>query len=209
MNTYKILPKMNLIEALKNMWNRRIDFSSRSRRSEFWWSTFFLSVASCIGSLLLIFMVLAAVEVLFPSLSDNSMFGIILLVIIFVFACFNYFYLGEGIRRLHDIGRSGRWAVAQIIFSFLSVFVTFLWIWSFSFPELTERFDDFEDNLETLMGMKEVIIEIFTTQVGLFVLTSMLVFLILAVLSLIVLVFYLKDSQKETNRFGVSPEYYL
>ena len=83
---------VNPIEAVKLYFVRYVDFSGRSRRSEYWWSYLFISmiaggiITAILGELSWIW----SLAILLPSLAIS-------------------------VRRLHDIGKSGWWMLINFI----------------------------------------------------------------------------------------------
>jgi len=70
--------------------------TGRASRSEYWWFVLFVSIASAAAGVL---------DVLFPGDLLQSLFGIATLVP----------GIALGIRRMHDIGRSGWWLLIGLI----------------------------------------------------------------------------------------------
>ena len=88
---------MTIVEAVQSVLSRYVDFSGRSRRSEYWWfclaNLIISSVLNGLGQNIKLFSILAglyALAVLLPSLA-------------------------VGIRRLHDTGKSGWWLLIACV----------------------------------------------------------------------------------------------
>ena len=96
---------MNFEQAIKSGFANYANFKDRAARSEFWWFTLFcvlLRILAIFPGILRIIGVTAALVVLVPSLSI-------------------------GVRRLHDVGRSGWW----LLISFTVVgFIPLIYWWT-------------------------------------------------------------------------------
>lgn len=88
----KELPQLGFQEALHLAWSKVTQFTGRSRRSEFWWTTLAAFIASFVCNFI-------------PLLGALAQFLIMLAMIPIAF------------RRLHDTGRSGWWYGAAMIAS--------------------------------------------------------------------------------------------
>ena len=91
------------------------DFSGRSRRSEYWWTTLACS---------LLFIPVAVVLGIVVGLvaQDSEEAAIVLLVVFYVVFIAGWgipFGLALTVRRLHDIGKSGWWLLLMILISMI------------------------------------------------------------------------------------------
>lgn len=77
---------MNFITSIKTCFGKYATFTGRARRSEFWWLLLANFIASCIPVV-------------------NFIWGIVVIVPT----------IAAGVRRLHDIGKSGWWYLLAIV----------------------------------------------------------------------------------------------
>ena len=93
---------MGLIEATKSCFSKYATFSGRAQRSEFWWFTLFLFVATII---------LGVVDAaLFPApMNEVGVLGLIFSLATLLPS------LAVSARRLHDIDRTGWWLLLMFI----------------------------------------------------------------------------------------------
>ena len=93
---------MGMGEAVKSVFSQYATFSGRARRAEYWWFTLFNVIVS---------IVISVVEL---SLSDGSAeFGGPLSLIYSLAVLLPG--VAVGVRRLHDVGRSGWWTFILLI----------------------------------------------------------------------------------------------
>ena len=110
--------KMGFVEAVKTCFSKVFTFTGRARRSEYWYWALFAFLVSILFSIL--------TEVIPEDRNDLWLF---FFGVYGVWALFNFFAsFAVGVRRLHDIGRSGWWYGAQIIFGFVWTFVMLIWL---------------------------------------------------------------------------------
>ena len=84
-------PSVGFIDAIKLFFTKYADFSTRSRRSEYWWAFLFCTLASmAAGIISKNFAGLWSLAVLIPTIAIS-------------------------VRRLHDIGRPGTWYLLNLI----------------------------------------------------------------------------------------------
>ena len=83
----KELPSLGFIEAIKLASSRILDFSGRSRRSEFWWWMLIIMIANWLVS----------------TFVSNLMISTLMAIIVM------FFGLAVTARRLHDAGKSAWW----------------------------------------------------------------------------------------------------
>ena len=111
---------MGPFQAIKNVtWNHVFVYGGRSGRSEYWWGLLFIHVMG-----LLLYVLLESV--------DNLFF---LLILVLAYAYLGGCLLSSGIRRLHDIGRTGAWVLLGFI-PFLGSIVLLI---MFCFPSKPEE----------------------------------------------------------------------
>jgi len=101
---------MSPIDAVKTCLTKYVGFSGRARRSEYWWFALFTWLLSVIGAGLD-----TAFHLSFVSSTDNSVNyssgpiqGLLSLAVLLP-------SLAVGIRRMHDIGKSGWWILVNLI----------------------------------------------------------------------------------------------
>ena len=114
---------MNFIDAVKAYFFKWNDFQSRSSRSEYWWATLFVILASL--PLGFIIGVLIGVIFAISGLSDTA---IEVAVVIIVLPIQIFIYVASTslvIRRLHDVDRSGWWFL--IIFTVIGMIPLLVW----------------------------------------------------------------------------------
>jgi uncharacterized membrane protein YhaH (DUF805 family) len=87
---------MGFVDAVKSVYTRYVDFSTRSSRSEYWWFVLFYVIAG---------IVLGIVDMI---IGINILTAILMLGSIIP-------GIAVGVRRLHDIGRSGWWMLIGFI----------------------------------------------------------------------------------------------
>lgn len=81
---------MGFIDAIKSGFNKYIVFSTRSRRSEYWWWTLFAILANLLLGWIPIVGQLLSLAIAIPGIAVS-------------------------VRRLHDIDRSGWWLLAPLV----------------------------------------------------------------------------------------------
>lgn len=93
------------------------DFSGRARRKEFWFFVLFnVLITLILGSLWVIWMAIGSPT--FPSNIPSSVFFNPFFFILFIYFLASIIpLLAVGTRRLHDIGKSGKWMLLCIIFT--------------------------------------------------------------------------------------------
>lgn len=89
---------MTFTESIKTCFNKYADFSGRATRSEYWWFVLFIILA---------YIVIAALASVIP---DIASIGIILFGLGTLIP-----QLAVGVRRLHDLDKSGWWMLISII----------------------------------------------------------------------------------------------
>ena len=98
----KELPSLGFVEAIKLASSRILEFSGRSRRSEFWWWMLIVIIANWLVSTFI----------------SNLMISTLLAIIVM------FFGLAVTARRLHDAGKSAWWVYISyaigIVYNFLA-----------------------------------------------------------------------------------------
>ena len=114
---------MNFIDAVKAYFFKWNDFQSRSSRSEYWWASLFVTLAS-----LPVGFILGALIGLIFAISGLSDTAIEVAVVIIVLPIQIFIYVASTslvIRRLHDVDRSGWWFL--IIFTVIGMIPLLVW----------------------------------------------------------------------------------
>jgi uncharacterized membrane protein YhaH (DUF805 family) len=102
---------MNFGQAIASVLGKYATFSGRAPRSEYWYFVLFSILVSGAASILDL--------VLFPRWTDISPLSSLLSLALFLPS------LAVGIRRLHDVDRSGWWTL--LVFTVIGVFVLLYW----------------------------------------------------------------------------------
>ena len=114
---------MNFTDAVKAYFLKWNDFRSRSSRSEYWWATLFVTLASFPLGFIIGFV--TTFLFLIAGFSDTTMeivVGIVMLPIqIFIIIASTCLV----IRRLHDVDKSGWWYL--IIFTIIGMIPLLIW----------------------------------------------------------------------------------
>ena len=96
---------MNFIEASKAYFVKWNDFKSRSSRSEYWWATLFVSIASYPAGFIIGFVI--SITLIGAGFPEDTMYTVIAIAIL-PLQLFIYFASAcLVIRRLHDLNKSG------------------------------------------------------------------------------------------------------
>ena len=88
---------MSFPDAVRHVLSHYADFSGRARRSEYWWFALFNLLVNL------------AAQLVDNSFNTTPLFELLVTLGLFVPA------LAVGVRRLHDIGRSGWWLLIGLI----------------------------------------------------------------------------------------------
>ncbi len=114
---------MNFTDAVKAYFLKWNDFRSRSSRSEYWWATLFVTLASFPVGFIIGFVI--GILFLTAGFSETTMeiaVGIVMLPIqIFIIIASTCLV----IRRLHDVDKSGWWYL--IIFTIIGIIPLLIW----------------------------------------------------------------------------------
>jgi uncharacterized membrane protein YhaH (DUF805 family) len=99
---------MNFTDAVSSAFSNYATFRGRARRSEYWWFTLFIIIASSVLGLV-----------------DSLLFGRQILSALFGLATFIPI-LAVTVRRLHDVDRSGWWILISVV-PLLGVILLLYW----------------------------------------------------------------------------------
>lgn len=174
----QIMPQTGFIEAIRLYFKNYANFSGRSRRSEYWFATLFVFLVNLVLNI------------------TGS--GILQSVVTVAFILPN---LALQARRLHDIGRTGKWIFANIASGFIAVFIVFYFIIYavFNIPQIESELNLQGVDISALYPLYPIL------NIPMYVI-GILAILILAI-SIMFLVFNCTDSQKGPNKYGQSPKY--
>ena len=173
---------MSFMQAVQTCFKKSFVFNGRARRSEYWWWTLFVYIVSMVDF------------VLDGALSHSNPF-----LSLFYHTCTLVFtiYIGiastaVGMRRLHDIGRSGWWYGAAMIYAVIWILLVIIKIaYNVSGMNLDAYGDSSALSLAIVNGILDVII------------IPCVPYLIY---SIVLLVWSCKDSQPGTNKYGENPK---
>lgn len=115
-DSYTIRPQLSFTDAVKIYFNKYATFSGRARRSEYWWAYLFVCVASII---------IARID---TGVGAGGILSWIFSVAIIIPS------LAVGVRRLHDIGRSGWWLLLNLI-PVVGTIILIIWFCKDSAPD--------------------------------------------------------------------------
>ena len=170
-----VIPSLGPAEAVKAIIRKLFVFKGRSRRSEYWWG------------MLLSYMVLGVFSVTFPLGPANlPFFSLYVLAGVLFWKCI---LLPMGVRRLHDTGRSGWWAVADFV-----LMLVYLFLLGWEEVKLWQVSDGV-DELASLRMMEGVLFK------------YLWLHLLCCFTQLVLIVLMCFDSQKGENKYGKSPKY--
>lgn len=166
---------MDFVEAIKTCFSKAFTFTGRARRSEYWYWYLFSVLVSLPLQIL--------VEVI-PG--DSWVLMLVVALVSLGWSLFNAIAtLAVCIRRLHDIGRSGWWYGASVIYAIIWVVV--MVIWMFSVLWVTPA-----DSLSSSLIPWLVV--------------ALITYLPLLVYSIVLLVWYCTDSMPGPNKYGENPK---
>ena len=175
--------RMGFFEAVKTCLKKSFVFKGRARRSEFWWWTLFSTVFSFTASL--------------PA-EEISEDNVLLMVLYTLGALALCVYLGianfaVATRRLHDIGRSGWWYGATLIFGV--VWTVWMIVKMFGIiGGMNPAHVDVESDAFAFTLLKEMWAVV------------LIPYVIYIAYSILLLVWYCKDSQPGANKYGENPK---
>lgn len=175
--------RMGFFEAVKTCLKKSFVFKGRARRSEYWWWTLFSAIFGIVVTL-------PAEEI-----SEDN----VLLMLLYTFGLLALCaYLGianfaVATRRLHDIGRSGWWYGATLIFGVVwGVWMVVKMVGVISGMNLDNV--DVESDAFALTVVKEMWAVV------------VIPYIIYIAYSILLLVWYCKDSQPGANKYGENPK---
>ena len=175
--------RMGFFEAVKTCLKKSFVFKGRARRSEFWWWTLFSTVFGFTVSL--------------PA-EEISEDNVLLMVLYTLGALALCVYLGianfaVATRRLHDIGRSGWWYGATLIFGV--VWGVWMIVKMFGIVSgMNLAHVDVESDAFAFTLLKEMWAVV------------LIPYVIYIAYSILLLVWYCKDSQPGANKYGENPK---
>lgn len=192
-------PRLSFRRAVKICWDKYADFSGRARRSEYWWFSLFAILVILVPFLPLMALIkffdfssAQGYEVLWMLLAIvlGIALGVSILILLFpIYAVMT--------RRLHDVGRSGKWIIWDIVLTIVSSIVL-----SVAYANVNYVADAVEpSDFAMLKAISE-------SSLPMMVVASVfLIYLAHVVVSAVILVFTLLDSHKGENKYGPSPKY--
>lgn len=192
-------PRLTFRKAIRISWDKYTDFDGRARRSEYWWFTLFAFLVLLVQSLPLGILyhtfdlsTAQGAEVLWAV--PAILLGIALVVAILILICPIYAVMT---RRLHDIGRCGWWIVWDIILEIVSSIAL-----SVAYGRITYAPDAVEPSDFTMLKA------VFESSLPMIVVAGVFLFYLAhIVISVIIFIFTLLDSQHGENKYGPSPKY--
>ena len=175
-------PMMDPVTAIKTCFKKYFDFKGRARRSEFWWFFLFVAIVSSVFS----FFGLLSPIVGYLSLA----FSLAVLIPELAVLC----------RRLHDTGRGSWWVVLMAILmgGYYGTFATLI---GSNFSDMASA-----TNPEDMMGMAQEMANSIQAAPGLATI-MMLCSMGSIIMAIIMLIFTIKDSDWNDNKYGPSPKY--
>lgn len=172
---------MSFSEAVKTGFSKAFTFTGRSRRSEFWYwylFTFLIAIATSI------------IEIILPD--DVLLVTILYGLATFTWTIFNAIAtFAVATRRLHDIGRSGWWYGATLIFGFVWIiwFIIEIVAMAAEMPDI----DAITNESAILFVIK--------------LLGKMLIpFVLYFAYSIVLLIWFCTDSRPGANKYGPNPK---
>ncbi len=175
--------RMGFFEAVKTCLKKSFVFKGRARRSEYWWWTLFSAIFGIVVPL-------PAEEI-----SEDNLLLMVFYTLGVLALCA---YLGianfaVATRRLHDIGRSGWWYGATLIFGVVwGVWMVVKMVGVISGMNLDNV--DVESDAFALTVVKEMWAVV------------VIPYIIYIAYSILLLVWYCKDSQPGANKYGENPK---
>lgn len=175
--------RMGFFEAVKTCLKKSFVFKGRARRSEFWWWTLFSTVFSFTVSL-------PAEEISEDNVLLTVLYALGLLALCVYLGIANF---AVATRRLHDIGRSGWWYGATLIFGV--VWTVWMVVKMFGIiGGMNPAHVDVESDAFAFTLLKEMWAVV------------LIPYVIYIAYSILLLVWYCKDSQPGANKYGENPK---
>ena len=200
----KTIPTLSFTEALRLGWKNKFNCAGRARRSEFWWNVLMLGVVFVICNIMMSIVTVIisislslSLDTIYDSDADYSdvYLWIALQALLLLFAL--VFYYPLLVRRLHDVGKSGRWAIVQILFGWtLPITLPFSYM-AVKFVLEENRFPFVRKGVQNLWDCLADFLfygSPFCVIIG-------------VVITIYLCVFCVRDGQKEENQYGPSPKY--
>ena len=175
--------RMGFFEAVKTCLKKSFVFKGRARRSEFWWWTLFSTVFGFTVSL-------PAEEISEDNVLLTVLYALGLLALCVYLGIANF---AVATRRLHDIGRSGWWYGATLIFGV--VWTVWMVVKMFGIiGGMNPAHVDVESDAFAFTLLKEMWAVV------------LIPYVIYIAYSILLLVWYCKDSQPGANKYGENPK---
>ena len=173
------------------------DFNGRSRRSEFWlWVLFRIIVGMALGGVTM-FMIGSSIHLVEnqPELFFQR-YMTAMPIIQLVNLALLLPSLAVGVRRLHDINRSGWWIVMPVVVMIVG-FILFFIIFGASLFQMIGASDG-GNNITEAQGM-EIAMKLFGS-------IALCIVLPMLISQIVMLIFYVTDGTPGPNRFGPDPK---
>ncbi|MEI9905785.1 MAG: DUF805 domain-containing protein [Asticcacaulis sp.] len=182
------------------------DFQGRSRRSEFWlWALLRYIVNSVLG-IIVASVMMGNMSVLFtnpnpdPQVFMQHYFGSMMTIVPIMSVVRLAFLLPDlavGVRRLHDIGRSGWWLVMPHVVAIVSVIIALIIFGT----QIYTAVDHAQAQEQVVSDQEELRIAL-TMFGSLFLCVGLPVL----IAEIVMLVFYVTEGRRGPNRFGPDPK---
>ena len=182
-------PIMPFWTAVKTCFKKYFDFTGRARRSEYWWFILFYAIVFFVWVFFSAFLAAIGIEamshgdVVRSPLSAMIASSALMFLPVLVFIIPQY---AVQTRRLHDTGHSGWWIFASFVVG-LAYLIAYIFV-------MLPMFENGAENLPEMFSSPMMIV------VSILGMISML-------LSVIILIFTIMDSQRGENKYGPSPKY--
>ncbi len=173
------------------------DFNGRSRRSEFWlWVLFRIIVGMALGGVTM-FMIGSSIHLVEnqPELFFQR-YMTAMPIIQLVNLALLLPSLAVGVRRLHDINRSGWWIIMPVVVMIVG-FILFFIIFGASLFQMIGASDG-GNNITEAQGM-EIAMKLFGS-------IALCIVLPMLISQIVMLIFYVTDGTPGPNRFGPDPK---
>lgn len=193
-------PRLRFRDAIRLCWDKYADFGGRARRSEYWWFSLF--------SLLVFFVPLLPLMILYKTFDLTAaqgievmwvlpaiLLGIVLIVSVLILLCPIF---AVTTRRLHDVGRSGKWIVWDVVLTVISSIVLSVAYGSINHVSAATATPS---DLEMLKAISCSALPL-SAEVGVYAL-----YLAHIAVGAVIFIFTLLDGHKGKNKYGLSPKY--
>lgn len=189
-----VVPRLTFGQAIKEAFSKYATLKGRSRRSEYWWFSLFLTLLALVFFLPIILVSswysLKGVDVNETIMWPMALVGLLAFLGSLVCLALLIPSLTVQVRRLHDVGRSGWWVVWSVVAAIAFEILAFCLLGS--------RYSD----MIPLQEYKEAFAVSTFGGVALSLLGLINAFICIALI-----VFSLFDSHKGVNKYGPSPKY--